>query len=368
MLRLRCVSCGMRYDVREAIESGWLCPRCGGLPRSDFTGFWDPAGNGMLRYSSSLPVTPATTLGEGGTPLVVREFFGVKAYLKLEYLNPSGSFKDRGTSLTVALARAIGAGVLIEDTSGNTGISVATYSAAYGLKCIITLPKAAPKGKKGILRVLGAEMVEARSRGEAAAIAPRLARECGGMHVRHTVNPLYIDGARTIAYEAFEQGFRGTHVVVPVGSGGLALGIYEGFRDLLRWGLAEGLPAMHAVEDAALARVRARRRVGWDRHGGGAADALLVPNPPRIKEVVSAIESTGGASAAVTSAEVSEALRTLVRAGFIVEPTSAATLAGLKLLVDEGIIDRGDEVLVPLTGSGLKVVDEILSLTHSGSG
>jgi len=368
LLRLRCASCGLVYGVEDALKSGWLCPRCGGLPRSEFSGFWDPAGEGLIRYSSALPVTPTATLGEGGTPLVVREFFGVRAYLKLEYLNPSGSFKDRGTSLTVALAKALGVRRLVEDTSGNTGISVATYSAAGGLECVITLPRTAPKGKKDLLRALGAEVVEAGSRGEAAALAPRLARERGGMHVRHTVNPLYIDGARTVAYEAFEQGFRGAHVVVPVGSGGLILGIYEGFRDLLRWGLIEELPAVHAVEDASLTRIAVRRRVGWGRGGGGAADALLVPNPPRAGEVVEAVDSTGGSSVAVTSAEVAEAVRTLVKSGFIVEPTSAAALAGLKLLVEEGVVGRGDEVLVPLTGSGLKVIDELLSLTRFESG
>jgi len=356
VLRLKCSSCGHRFTVVAGVTS-WLCPKCGGLPEADYGPEWRPEGRGLARYSASLPITPKISLGEGSTPLIFRRFYGVNTYFKLEYLNPSGSFKDRGTALAMTHVIEAGASGVVEDTSGNTGISVATYSATYGIKAVIVVPRTAPEGKKGLLRALGAEVVEAPSRGDAALLAPRIAEEVKGLHVGHTVNPLYIEGAKTLAYEAYEQGFRGDEVIVPVGSGGLALGVFKGFRELVKWGLLDSLPHLHVAEDASLTRVDAPVKIGWGRdEEGGGADALLVPEPPRIKEVADVTALTRGSSVAVSLKELREALRELYSMGFIVEPTSAAPLAALKLLIDEGIIDRGSNVLIPLTGSGLKVI------------
>ncbi len=363
MLRLKCSSCGHSYIVKAPVNS-WVCPKCGGLPRTDYRPKWRPEGRGLIRYSRALPIKPKVTLGEGGTPLIVRRVYGVNAYLKLEYLNPSGSFKDRGTVLAmshVVLTKPIIKGV-VEDTSGNTGISIATYSAAYGIKSSIVVPKTAPEGKKRLLKALGAEVIEAPSRGDAARMAPKLASESGLHYVCHTVNPLYIDGAKTISYESFEQGFKGGHVIAPVGSGGLALGIYEGFKDLRGWGLMDELPRIHVAEDSSMMRVKAPLRIGWGSGEGGAADALMVPAPPRINEVIEMTESLGTASVAVNRVDLKEALKELYRMGLIVEPTSAAALAALKSLVNEGVIDRGEDVLIPLTGSGLKVIAAVTEL------
>jgi len=366
VLRLKCSSCGHRFTVVAGTAS-WLCPKCGGLPEADYSPEWRPEGQGLARYSASLPLTPKISLGEGSTPLVLRKVHGVNVYFKLEYLNPSGSFKDRGTALAMTHAVEARASKVVEDTSGNTGISVATYAAAYGVKAVIVVPRTAPEGKKELLRTLGADVVEAPSRGDAARLAPKIAEGVRGLHVGHTINPLYIEGAKTLAYEAYEQGFRGGEVIAPVGSGGLALGMFKGFQELVTWGLIDSLPRLHVAEDASLTRVDAPLKIGWGRgEEGGGADALLVPEPPRIKEVANATTLTKGSSVAVSIKELGEALRELYGMGFIVEPTSAAPLAALKLLIEEGVIDRGSDVLVPLTGSGLKVLAAVSKLLRRG--
>ncbi len=359
VLRLKCSSCGHSFMV-VAGSTSWFCPKCGGLPEADYSPEWRPKGHGLARYSASLPLTPKISLGEGSTPLVLRRVHGVNVYFKLEYLNPSGSFKDRGTALALTHAVEVGASKVVEDTSGNTGISVATYAAAYGIKAVIVVPRTAPEGKKELLRTLGVDVIEAPSRGDAARVAPRIAGEVRGLHVGHTVNPLYIEGAKTLAYEAYEQGFRGNEVITPVGSGGLALGTFKGFRELVKWGLLNSLPRLHVVEDSSLTRVDAPVKIGWGRgEEGGGADALLVPEPPRIKEVADATVVSKGSSVAVNLKELKEALKELYGMGFIVEPTSAAPFAALKLLIEEGVIDEGSDVLIPLTGSGLKVLTTV---------
>lgn len=333
----------------------------------DYSPEWRPRGQGLARYSASLPIIPKISLGEGSTPLVLRRVHGINVYFKLEHLNPSGSFKDRGTALAMTHAVETKASKVVEDTSGNTGISIATYAAAYGIKAVIVVPRTAPQGKKELLRTLGADIVEAPSRGDAALLAPKIAGEVKGLYVGHTVNPLYIEGAKTLAYEAYEQGFREGEVIVPVGSGGLALGIFKGFKELVEWGLLDSLPHLHVAEDASLTRVDAPIKIGWGRgEEGGGADALLVPEPPRIKEVADATAFTKGSSVAVSLEELKEALRELYSMGFIVEPTSAAPFAALKLLVEEGVIDKGSDVLVPLTGSGLKVLTTVSRMLRCG--
>ncbi len=120
----------------------------------------------LWRFSSVIPARPFISLGEGFTPLVNADFLSRNVYLKLEYLNPTGSFKDRGGS-AVAVSKALefGARTVVEDSSGNAGISIAAYAAAAGIKARIYVPRDAPEGKKSLIRSLGgAELIEAPSR------------------------------------------------------------------------------------------------------------------------------------------------------------------------------------------------------------
>ena len=360
MAEWACPRCGFRAPLTEY---HWRCPRCGSPLTVRYDYEWRPRGRGLARYSSMLPLQPRVSLGEGSTPHVKTVVEGVRVHLKLEQLNPTGSFKDRGTALTVSHAVSVGARLLVEDTSGNTGVSVAGYAAAARLRARIYVPRDAPRGKKVLMRLLGAEVVEVADRGEA---ARRVLADVGtAYYVAHTWNPLYIEGAKTIALEAYEEGFRGRVAVAPVGSGGLILGLYKGFTQLSELGLADTV-SLVAVQGVSVApvyeKLYGRRPPAGD---SSLADGIRVASPPRLDEIAEAVKRSGGCAVVVDNNDIVKALRALLSMGLVVEPTSAAGLAGLVRAVEEGCVDRGDEVLLPLTGSGLKMVEDLARLTDA---
>jgi threonine synthase len=365
-----CPRCGWRAGLREGYW--WRCPRCGAPLTFRYARRWEPRRRvwGVARYTAMLPLEPKVSLGEGGTSLVERRVEGVSVLFKLEFLNPTGSFKDRGTSLAISYASMMGFGRVVEDTSGNTGVSVAAYASAAGLKARIFMPVGAPEGKKTLVRLYGGEIVEAPTRGDAARAVLSEAGEPGVFYVAHTWSPFYIEGAKTIAFEAYEQAGIPDAVVAPVGSGGLLLGLYRGFLELREQGLTESVPKLVAVQgysNPPLYRAFYGREPGAGRDSS-LADGIMVPNPPRLGEVVEAVRSTGGCVVLVDNTGIIRGLKLLASMGFIVEPTSAAALAGLVEAKRQGCIGAGDRVLVPLTGSGLKMAGEIYRLIGGRSG
>ncbi len=353
-----CHRCGFRDTLDKYY---WRCPRCGSPLDIEYDFEWRPTGDGLKRYQSMLPLEPRISLGEGSTPLHVRRINGLKIAFKLEYLNPTGSFKDRGTSLAITHAVSVSAKTVVEDTSGNTGISVAAYASTANVKAKIYTPRDAPQGKKLLMKLLGAELVETKDRAEA---AKKVLEEASkAYYVAHTWNPLYIEGAKTIALEAYEQGFKGKIAAAPVGSGGLILGLYRGFKQLQELEKTD-VPTLVAVQGTSVhpvyEKMYGRRMVGHAE--STLADGIRVPNPPRLDEIVDALRKTSGCTVLVDNNDIVDALKMLVKMGFIVEPTSAAGLAGVLKAVEEGCIDRGDEVLLPLTGSGLKMINTLYSL------
>ena len=297
-------------------------------------------------------MAPVLTLGEGGTPIVERELLGSRIFFKLESLNPTGSFKDRGAALAVGYASSLGYRSVVEDTSGNTGIAVAAYSAALGLEATIVMPADAPGGKKRLCRALGARVVEAPSRREAYEKALELQGE-GCCYISHLWSPLFIEGYRTIAYEVYEEAGVPDLALCPVGSAGLLLGLYAGFRDLVEAGLADRVPKLIAVQGASVAPLYELLYGRKPRGESKLADGIRVPNPPRLREAAQAVRDAGGAVVVVADPEIEEAYRKLLKMGLIVEPTSAAALAALGKLPQKEI--QGKKVLLPLTGSGLKL-------------
>jgi len=318
-----CPACGSRFSVDSWL---WRCPRCGSP--------LDLIGEGPLRRIG---------LGEGGTPCIWSERLG--AMVKLEYLNPTGSFKDRGSSVAVGMARHMGYSYVSEDSSGNAGISVAAYSSAAGMEATIVVPGAAGGPKKDVIRALGARLLEAETREDAARIAQGM-DECA--YVGHMYSPFFVYGMEEFARELRSCPSNPDAVVMPVASGTLLLGAYRGAE---RSDMSVRLIAAQARGRAPLHEVLHGRDEGPP---SSLADALLVRNPPRLGQMVDAIRRTGGDSASVGDAEIIKALRDLVRAGFLVEPSSAAALAAYRSLLDSGSVSRSERVVLVLTGSGLK--------------
>ncbi len=328
-----------------------------------YEGGYNPRGRGLGRYGDSLPFTPDRWIGEGSTPLIEDEDMGLRLLYKLEYLNPSGSFKDRGSALSIYYAHRMGFKRVIEDTSGNTGVSVALYSRIYGLKPYIVMPKTAPKAKKRLVKLFGGEVIEAPSRGE----APRIAEEYSGdaYYVAHTWSPLYILGSMTISFEVYDEAGVPDKMIIPVGSGGLFLGLMKGFEYLHNIGVADKIPKPIAVQGCSEQSLyRAVYGEAVEGCESRYADGILVPNPPRLEELKEYIYRYRGDVVVVDDEMIRRALGILVDKGFLVEPTSATVYAALLKAVEKGLVEKGETILLPLTGSGLKMYDEIFELVR----
>mgnify|MGYP001772852319 CR=1 FL=1 len=233
-----CETCGFRSNIFDGYY--WRCPICGSTLDVFYEPVYELGGKGLDRFRGLLPLTPDRYRGEGETKLVEEIVDGARLLFKLEYMNPSGSFKDRGSALAVYYAYRMGFRSVVEDSSGNAGISVALYSSIYGLRSTIVVPKSISQSKKNLIRLLGGEIIEVETRSDAAIYAAKLSST--GFYVAHTWSPLYIYGSATIAFEVYEEAGEPDAIIVPAGSGGLLLGIIKGFEILKKLGKVKRSP------------------------------------------------------------------------------------------------------------------------------
>jgi threonine synthase len=340
---------------------------CGGLlspvlPPFDEAAI-DVTDRSVWRYRNLLPVdlqgSAPLRLGEGGTPLEVASLVGIDVHFKLEFLQPTGSYKDRGsTVLASALSAADPRGV-IEDSSGNAGASMAAYLSRGNIPLQLFVPSGLTPGALRQAEVYGA-VVD----GTAAtrAIAARSARDAvtkTHLYASHVYSPYFMAGVCTLAFELWEDLGREApqNVVVPVGQGVLLLGLYYGFQALLAAGYIDAMPRLMGVQARACAPIYEAHRRNQDVPQAVTARAtrahgIAVSEPPRGTEVLAALRDTGGAVLTVSDAELDRAQQLLANLGWYVEPTAAAAVAGLVKL--DKWIEPGDSVVVPLTGAGLK--------------
>jgi threonine synthase len=276
----------------------------------------------------------------------------------MEYVAPTGSFKDRGASMLVSALRAARVGQVIEDSSGNAAASLAAYCAQAGMACRIFAPAGASPVKLAQATACGAQVVQVAGGRQAARHAAQQTRQSGA-YVGHAYNPFFVAGLRTIAFESWQQlGRVPESVVVPVGNGTLFLGLYHGFLHLQRAGVSERVPRMFAVQSNAAEPICRAFRRDLDqpvsvRAGDTIADGARVVDPPRGAEVLAGLKATGGIAVSVSDREIRWVVDAMARKGILIEPTSGLGLAGLRKL--DKVIQPDEVVLVPLTGSGLKV-------------
>ena len=324
----------------------------------------------LWRYASAIRVDAKSriSLGEGWTPLVARPWDGREVQVKLEYLAPTGSFKDRGTSVLFSYLRSVGVKHILEDSSGNAGASMAAYAAAAGMKARILAPASAPAGKISQMTAMGADV--GLIPGDRQAVADMALREAEKIfYTSHNWQPFFIEGTKTLAFELWEQtGFRGPDaVVVPCGYGSNVLGLWIGFNELLARGQISRMPRIYAVQAAASAPFHAVWESGGDqwvpiKPSPTMADGIASVKPVRIREVMEAVRGSKGAVVAVSEDEILKSLRQCLGQGLFVEPTSASSGAALTRLISSGDIAAGETVAMVLTGSGLKATDKIASL------
>jgi threonine synthase len=303
------------------------------------------------------------TLGEVTTPLVETELDGLRFHCKVEYLSPTGSFKDRGTAVLVSVLRALGVTEVVEDSSGNAGASLAAYTARAGIACRIFVPAHASTVKKAQIAAFGAQLVGVPGPRENAAQAVQQAAMEGAYYASHYYSPFGLAGLRTVAYELWEQlGRRAPdNIVLPAGHGTLLLGIYRGFRDLKQSGLIPRLPRLFAVQARTCAPLYAAFIQGSTEpipveEGATMAEGVRISRPLRGREILAAVRETGGQVLAVSDGETLAARDALARRGLYVEPTSAVAIAALAHL--RPVISAGETTVVPLTGSGFKSLNQ----------
>jgi threonine synthase len=320
----------------------------------------DRAAAGMWRYRHTFPLPPGTepvTLGEGGTPLVRLNVDGAAVHFKLEYLQPTGSFKDRGMAVMLTTLRAAGITEAVEDSSGNAGAAFAGYAARAGVRARVFVPAAAAGPKRAQIAAYGAEVVAVDGPRSAAAAAALAAVKAGAHYASHIYNPVGLAGNATAAYELVEQLGRapGT-VILPLGHGTLLLGLHRGFKALKAAGLIEQLPRLVGVQAMACAPIWAVHRYGrdglaWVTEGETAAEGVRVVRPLRGDAVLAAVRETGGDILAVEDDDLRAGHNELARRGLYVETTAALVWPALQQVLAAG---SAGEVVAVLTGSGLK--------------
>jgi threonine synthase len=366
----RCRSCGADYGL----DSGaWRC-RCGGVFDLEHQvagdAFADLASQpwSLWRYRRSLPFSNKATawedvtLGEGATPLVTG---GEGLMLKLDFLMPSLSFKDRGSVVLVTKAVELGVGRMVADSSGNAGTSIAAYAARAGIEVEVFVPESTSEKKVAQLHGFGATVRRvAGQRAAAAAAAIDRVESSGAFYASHVYNPLFHHGTKTFAFEIWEQlgGRLPEAVVVPAGNGTLLLGVSLGFDELVGAGLVERSPRLIAVQAERCAPLA--RAAGEEDQGGRfdvasearrwtetAAEGIAIAEPPRLSQMLDAVERSGGEIRTVSEEDISSARRALAGRGIDVEPTAAAAYGAWRAWPRD---ERPSSAVLALTGAGLK--------------
>ena len=344
MHTLHCGSCGSVIDVAYSLPSDDSHP---------------PKIPTPLHHPSD-----AIGLGEGNTPIVtlksVGKHIGAESfYAKLEIMNPTGSFKDRGTAVMVGFAGELGVTEVVEDSSGNAGASVAAYAARAGIQAHIFAPASAPAAKLSQIAVYGATAHPiAGDRQAVTDAAIDFAERNGMVYASHNLSPYFIEGTKTFAYEITEQfgDALPQHIVLPVGNGSLLIGAHRGFREMLQRGRISAIPRLHAIQARAIMPLVAGFN-GESRPTSGStvAGGIAVANPPRLNQSLHALRDTKGSAIAVEESDILRWHRLLAREeGVFVEPTSAAAFAGAEALIASGAIQPAESILVAATGFGLK--------------
>ena len=359
-----CASCQRRYPAEAVV---WRC-ECGGhlewqpeQPPSWNRADIDSGDASLWRYAAALPVAKSERrafLGEGWTPLLTAPEQGL--LLKLDFLCPTGSFKDRGSTVLMNRLAALGVREALEDSSGNAGASIAAYGAAAGIGCEVYVPASASGAKLAQIAAYGARVVAVPgSRQDVTEAALRRSAEL--FYASHNWHPLFLEGTRTLGFELWEQlGFRSPDAVVtPVGAGSTLLGCWRAFRELAAAEPGTLVPRLYAAQAAACAPLVAALAQGQEQPRGvepgpTVAEGIKIGDPIRGRELLRALRRSGGGARAVTEAEITAAQERLGRQGIFVEPTGAVAYAAALGLLARGEIRPAERVAVVLTGSGLK--------------
>jgi threonine synthase len=332
----------------------------------------------MWRYFPFLPIRKKNiiSLKEGGTPILtaprLAEKLNIKhIWFKNETSNPTGSFKDRGSSALVSKAKEIKAKCVIIDSSGNAAASLAAYAAKAGLKCYVFTPSYASGSKLIQAAAYGAKVVKVQGTRKDVYDMARLAhKKFGWFYCGFQSNPYAIQGLKTIAYEICEQfnWMPPDLVIFPVGTGSSLLGSWKGFTELKNIGIIKKVPSLVCVQPEGCAPISNAFQKGLEElvpinKPETIAEGLMIGYPIRGKQVLKAVKATCGVCEIVSDDEIIDAVKLIGKLeGLFVEPSAAASLAGLSKLIRNGVIGEDKKIVCMLTGTGLKTADSYSEL------
>lgn len=374
----KCIRCGEEFPPSKLIN---FCDKCGSVVefQLDYDCIASMITKGKLqlrdfnmwRYREFIPIedfSHIVTLSEGGTPLIksrrLGELLGLKnLYLKLDFLNPTGSFKDRGASAAASRAVELKISTMVGFSTGNAGVAQAAYAAAAGLNSIVFVPKTASVEKIASMMIYGSKVVVVNGTfDDAGRIAREVAYKMGWMYNGGVINPIRHEGKKTLAYEICEQldWNAPDWYVQSVGVGTAAIGAHKGFKELLNLGWikrnvkigcvqAEGCAPMAKAFKAGL------REISPVTNPSTIASAIAVGNPAGWPLLRRAVLESGGTIEAVSDKEIINAYKLLARVeGIYAEPAGAAPIAFVKKLRENGIIDSDELIVCIISGVGLK--------------
>lgn len=379
MVVARCIVCSIEYAIDEMPH---LCSKCGNLltlsyesqevERALQTGNWRSEPLGVWRYKPFLPIRDnekIISLNEGGTSLYrckrLAAAIGLKhLYVKNEGENPTGSFKDRGMTVGVSRAVELQAKIVVCASTGNTSASLAAYAARAAIRSLVLVPSGAVAGGKLAQAIIhGAKIVQVKGDFDKAfQLVLELSKRRRDVYLLNSINPYRIEGQKTLAFEVTEQleEIRADILAVPVGNAGNISAIWKGYKEFEAFSLVKQPPRIFGIQAEGAAPIVAAVKSGREAivpvtSPETAATAIRVGQPVSWKKALAAIKESKGGAETVNDNEIARAQRLLAETeGLFVEPASAASIAGVTKMVEEGAIDRDEIVVCVATGHGLK--------------
>ncbi len=390
-----CAACGRVFsetDARRQCECGGLlevrhdhsgAPLTGAALRALFDARrgapHGPFLSGVWRYREMVLPTAGddvVTYPEGNTPLLRRPTVtawasgrggGTDLLLKHEGHNPTGSFKDRGMTVGVTQARRVGATAVACASTGNTGAALGAYAALAGLPALAFVPKGhVALGKLMQLVAYGVRTLLVRGDFDACQELALASSDQLGVYILNSINPFRLEGQKTIVFELLQQldWEPPDWIVVPAGNLGNTAAFGKALAEARDWGLITKLPRIAAVQAEGAAPFALSYRDGFARRHRvepqTVASAIRIGNPASYERAVRAIRETDGVVTTVPDAELLEAKAVIDAAGAGCEPASAASVAGTRRLIQEGIISAGARVVAVLTGHLLKDPESVI--------
>jgi threonine synthase len=373
MYRLVCVNCTAEYPPDEII---YRCSRCGHLLAVKYDlddisvdwSDWKKRPFRLWRYRELLPVKgEPISLQEGGTQLyhlkrLGEELGAPQLYAKHEGMNPSGSFKDRGMTVGVSMAMELGMRSVACASTGNTSASLAAYAAKAGIPAVVLLPAGkVALGKVAQALMHGARVIAIRDNFDKALEMVQDLCSTHGLYLLNSINPFRLEGQKTIGLEVIDQlESVPDRIVLPIGNAGNISAVHKGLGELNELGLIGSMPMMTGIQAEGSRPLVDAIEQGLPelipaKNPETVATAIRIGAPVNAEKALRAIRETGGTAAAVTDDEILAMQRDLARKeGIGVEPASAASVAGVKKLIEAGVIDRDERIVCVVTGHLLK--------------